>query len=219
MYTVSPIAFSTGITWFYWDSYKESIEDPTAAANPNDFGGYSAKELFVEKQYENYKEEILQHITMEQYQALVVFKVKLYMKSDAVKKLKVSDYAAYFYRYGLTEGDAIQPHHITSIVLYCHFTAFCSRFSSTFRKLERWEPIESAKCRNQQFYWQSKYFRETVEVFGFPEDPDDVEPGPFFCGVDRVMIIPSFCLRLRGPTSTSKQLEVAMNFARLDRTF
>ena len=30
------------------------------------------------------------------------------------------------------------------------------------------------------------------------------ELGPFFCGMSRVMIMPSFSIRLNGPTSTTK---------------
>jgi len=58
------------------------------------------------------------------------------------------------------------------------------------------------------------YFREAIELFGCLDDRHIQESGPFFCGVDCIMVIPSFCIRLCGPTSTSKQIEVAMNFAK-----
>merc|ERR1719242_1894958 len=138
------------------------------------------------------------------------------MKTDKVRKMKVEKMFTALFHYGLKEGDAIKHHHITSIVLYCDFTVFCSKFSSGYRLVDRWETIESAKRRHSEYYWQGRYFRETVELFGLSlfGDVDNIEGGPFFCGVDRVMVIPSFCLRLCGPTSTSKQVEVAMNFAK-----
>eukprot|EP01084_Bolivina_argentea_P312342 540747_1 len=106
-----------------------------------------------------------------------------------------------------------------SLILYCDFSDYCSRFSASFRKTSGHEPLEEVRKRNEEFYWQSKLFREAVEIFGSAgyQDIDgwrDREKGPFYTGVDRVLIIPSFVIRLCSPTSTSKQIEVSMNFAK-----
>ena len=40
----------------------------------------------------------------------------------------------------------------------------------------------------------------------------DWEVGPFFCGINRLVVIPEFNIRLNSPTSTTKQIEVANRF-------
>merc|ERR1719474_555187 len=120
------------------------------------------------------------------------------MKTGSVRRMRVPHFYSQFHHYEIEANDPIQSHHICSIILYCDFTAFCSRFSSTFRKLDRWETIDSVKERNAEFYWQSRYFREAVELFG--DNGAEGNRGPFFCGVDRVMVLRSFRLRLCGPT-------------------
>ena len=58
--------------------------------------------------------------------------------------------------------------------------------------------------------------RETVECFGSRKPTDmnqNGERGPFYCGVNRLMLVPSFGIRLCSPTSTSKESSVAIRFA------
>merc|ERR1712183_77709 len=38
--------------------------------------------------------------------------------------------------------------------------------------------------------------------------------GPFYCGVDCVLHLSSFAIAFFGPCSTSKQIEIAMNFSK-----
>merc|ERR1712228_1153518 len=42
---------------------------------------------------------------------------------------------------------------------------------------------------------------------------DNSVKGPFYCGVNKVMVLPQFNLRLSAPTSTTMQIEVAHKFA------
>eukprot|EP01083_Nonionella_stella_P088311 246018_1 len=64
------------------------------------------------------------------------------------------------------------------------------------------------------YYWMSRKLRECVEIFGQCRvGIDNTLSGPFFCGMNGVMSMPSFCMRLCSPTSTSKQIEVAMKFS------
>ena len=69
------------------------------------------------------------------------------------------------------------------------------------------------KKRNQKYYFLSKYLRETVEIYGDDGFDDDIE-GPLFCGMNIVLIMPQMNIRLNGPTSTTKQLDVAINFSK-----
>eukprot|EP01083_Nonionella_stella_P183387 662583_1 len=67
------------------------------------------------------------------------------------------------------------------------------------------------------YYWMSRRLRECVEIFGQCHRRDKYilfgQCSPFFCGMNVVLSMPSFCMRLCSPTSTSKQIEVAMKFS------
>merc|ERR1712228_11936 len=83
------------------------------------------------------------------------------------------------------------------------------------------ELLEITKKRNANFWWMAKTLRETVELFGqcrrgeyVGDETDNINKqfGPFYCGVNKPMIIPSFDIRLNAPTSTTMQIEVALKF-------
>ena len=143
-------------------------------------------------------------------------KAKEYFETNRGKAMKANEWCDVgLLHYDIMEGSAIQLHHILSLILYTDNSKYCSAFSSTFRKLEPTQSFSAVKRRNSAFYWQSRYLRETVELFGpFGYDPDDEtgESGPFYSGCSVVLPIPQFAMRLSGPTSTTKQIEVALNF-------
>merc|ERR1712228_657122 len=54
--------FSIGHRFYYWPKYKkmEKLPAEKAVSNSiNDHGGYEVSELYVDRKYENYKEEIM----------------------------------------------------------------------------------------------------------------------------------------------------------------
>ena len=99
-----------------------------------------------------------------------------------------------------------------SLILYCDFDALSTSLSATFRRREPFEPLSSVKRRNRRYWHLSKLLRESVQLFG-KNGYDDNSVGPFFCGLNRVLLMPSFAIRLWAPTSTSKSLSVAQHFA------
>merc|ERR1712228_916667 len=117
--------------------------------------------------------------------------------------------------------------NLISLILYSDYTAHCREFSASFRALSSFEPLEVTKERNREFWWMSKTLRETVELYGQCREGDDnPDPnkwqskhnintafGPFYCGVNKVMVLPQFNLRLCAPTSTTMQIEIALKFA------
>eukprot|EP01084_Bolivina_argentea_P318559 552471_1 len=211
--------FSTGFCWFYWEYYKDLETVTHLQGNENDYGGYLPKELYVEPKYANYKEELLQHVTVDIFKQKAVVKADEYMATEAVKSMKANDMCNKDVYYGIEKGSPLRKNHLISVIMYCDVSKYCTKFSSTFRKLDSFENITSIKARNAEFYFQSKYFRELVECFGSYgyDDRDgfrDNESGPFFTGIDCILIIPQFRIRLYGPTSTSKQIQVATNFAK-----
>eukprot|EP01084_Bolivina_argentea_P308174 532795_1 len=150
----------------------------------------------------------------------------------------------YFKQYQIHSDQTITVHHIISIIMYCDFSEYCSEFSSTFRKKDPFEPLHSVKYRNQSFWWQSKLLREAVELYGksnfnsrILEQSEsniqmweqirlkdvqlnriyqDSEFGPFYSGINCILFIPGFRIYLGSPTSTSKHMEVSLNFATRD---
>ena len=185
----------------------------------NDFGGYTEQQLYVSCKYKTYKEEILTQIHIEEYE-LALIKARMYLKSPRIKAIKATEMAPILYKYGINEGDPIKLGHIVSVILYTDISAYCTEFSNTFRKLSSLESLNSVKKRNSSFWFQSKHFREMIECFGTCGDEDmvqdalDAESGPFFTGLDVILAVPEFSIRLCSPTSTSKQISVSLNFSK-----
>ena len=111
------------------------------------------------------------------------------------------------------------------IIVYTDYSDFSSYFTSTFRKIDPFEPIQSVIRRHQNVYWISKILQETVQNYGGscsfiphcgtgsgPDPYNYVIKGPFYCGMSSVMTLPEFAMQLLSPTSTSCHIEVAMKF-------
>ena len=165
----------------------------------------------------------MSHLDVKKYE-LALAKSTEYINTNKVKSIKPNK-LCYMYEvlnYEISWNDTIKLEHILSLILYCDFSGYCSSFSASFRKLSRIESMEDVKTRNTAFYHQSKYFREVIEAFGtfgnkqylHPDCKDIAELGPFYSGLDCVLAVPQFCLRLAAPTSTSKHLEVSLNFSK-----
>lgn len=211
--------FATGFTWFYWPHFRDGGKMAQLPGNQNDLDGYPEDQLYVKCKYPTYKDEILSHLGINQYNEIMI-KAEEYLKTNRVRAMKPSAWAIDLLKYEISKGDPMKLDHIASVILYCDYSAYCTDFSSTFRKVSPTESTQDVKKRNSLFWWQSKLFREVVECYGICNDDemldDDREPesGPFFSGLDAVLAVPQFDLRLCAPTSTSKHLSVSLNFAK-----
>lgn len=210
--------FSKGFIWFYWEHHKNGGKRIQLPGNENDFDGYTEQQLYVPCKYETYKQEILSHLNIDSYN-LILTKAKQYLQTREIKSLTPHELGYYLLKYGISKDDHIKLEHITALILYCDFTAYCTEFSSTFRRITSVETIEQAKKRNSRFWFQSKYFREIVECFGSHNAEDflsgrKTESGPFFTGLDVVLAVPEFSIRLCSPTSTSMHVSVSLNFSK-----
>ena len=188
--------------------------------NENNLGGYTEQQLCVQCKYPSYKEEILSRMNMDEYVEIMT-KSEQYHKSKKIRSTRPNLLASAMFRYGIYEIlESIKLEHVNSLILYCDYSAYCTEFSSTFRKMSPTESIESAKKRNSEFWWQSRLFREMVECYGLLNDDDLLshvrkpECGPFYTGLNAVLAVPEFAIRLCSPTSTSKQIAVSLNFAK-----
>ena len=228
------ISFSVGYRWYYWEKYKKMQtlpKDETSAINFNDHSGYHVSDLFVEKKYENFKEEVMayEHISMDQWLGMRQ-KANNFLKTERVKKARPFKQVLHNFdilHYDIPADTPLNFWNLVALLLYTDYSAHCRVFSASFRRLSPFEPLEVTKERNRNFWWMSKTLRETVELHGQSRKGDvnpDIEKyqpehrlnkqlGPFYCGVNRVMVLPQFNLRLCAPTSTTMQILVAMKFA------
>ena len=154
-------------------------------------------------------------VDIKEYNATVVDKAGLYIKGRKCKAMKSGgDY----FNFGIRTGSPLSLRHLQAVLLYTDFSELSTAFSSSFRKLKWNESIHDANQRNARFYHTAKALRECVQLFGcdnhkYGPGKNGKERGPFFTGMSVVLNIPSFAINLQGPTSTSKQKEIAWRFA------
>ena len=109
--------------------------------------------------------------------------------------------------------------YLMCIILYTDYTALSTSFSSTFRAINKYEPIHSIKRRHRKFYRMSVGLKMLMRIWGqdYSEKHGHTGPlprllGPFYCGMNWVMNMNRFNIILHGPTSTSIQKAVAARF-------
>ena len=191
--------FSVGYDFKYWPYYKDDNN-------------------YIDKKYENFKEEILnyQHLNIRSYVKEIIPKATVFMKTKLVKSLEAKGYET-LERYGITHGAGISTDILMSIILYTDYTELSSNFTGTFRKKNIYEPIQSVKQRNKEYYWFSRRLKECILCFGQSNYSGNghlsVLSSPLYCGMSYILMMPSFNMVLFGPTSTTCHLEVATLFS------
>ena len=150
---------------------------------------------------------------MEQYQQEIILKVNACHQTQLVESMKSSSSKHVDHsKLGVSKREVISKDRLMSIILYTDHTDLSSHFTSTFRKLNIFEPIQSTKNRHTNHHWMSKLLKETVQVYGHDYRWDKFS-GPFFCGMSTIMTMPQFSIKLHSPTSTSCHQEVACKFS------
>ena len=180
------------------------------------FNGYTKSELYVPAIYSTLKEEIFQSgfINIKQWN-IHLLKAKEYKQTIKVKnmKYKYSDLRDY----DINLGNIISLYHLLCIILYCDTNELQSNFSASFRKNNEFDTIQEIKKRHQKYHHFGKGLVETVHCYGVYRGLfDGGECGPFYCGLNKILNIGQFDIYLRCPTSTSKDIEIAINFATRD---
>lgn len=193
--------FSIGIDWEYYENKENG--------------------LFVEPKYDNLKDEVLQYkyFDIKLYESELLPKADNYRTSTKIKCMK----SKYDYKddYGILQNEVISIDRLMCIILYTDYSNLSSGFTSTFRRNNRFEPLQAIKKRHKNYYWMARLLRETVTVYGqrghgdFDTETDETInklSGPFFCGMNAVMNLPQFNIYLLSPTSTTVQITVATKF-------
>eukprot|EP01084_Bolivina_argentea_P195247 335003_1 len=226
---LSDSTFSIGYIFYYWTYYKNKRENTNQfSGNTNCFSGYSPHELFVVSKYKSLKEELLNNtiftLKISEFNVCLE-KAMQYIEANIAKttvadKYGIIDKELY---YNIKKGTPLSSLNLLALILYCDQTKLCTAFSSTFRKSKPFESLACIKNRNGEYAHWSRLLRETVEYFGQfgyyskwnkkKNNKNQHVSGPFFCGMSSVMTLCQFNIRLCGPTSTSRKIEVATRFA------
>eukprot|EP01084_Bolivina_argentea_P306203 529078_1 len=217
---LSQLTFSVGYRFYYWQYYKNKVQytmDSTGCRNENVHLGFTPSQLFVNTKYTNLKYEICNNkifaLRIDQYKISFYKTNKYFQGSKKVKKLVYKyndDDDDLHYDMSISYDSPISFDHLLSICIYCDWGELSTKFSATFRKEKVYESISSVILRNMEVANMARLLRETVELYGYDKCQHEVT-GPFFSGMS-YMVIPEFNIRLNGPTSTSKQIEVAEQF-------
>ena len=156
------------------------------------------------------------YIGIDTYHKEIITKSKEYHKSKLVKSIKKLVIGKG------REGDIISCEQLICILLYTDYTKLSFDFSRTFRKLSIYEPVQSIKNRNANYWWWSKGLKEVIQYYGQSNyryggvGQLSLLKGPFFSGLSSKLKIPSFNIHLYGPVSTSIHIECATKFSGTD---
>eukprot|EP01084_Bolivina_argentea_P058352 106574_1 len=210
-------SFSTGLIFYYWDHYQKivDVEEITQDENNiNDHSGYHIHELYIKRKYETFEKEIFSwynnnesrhYITKTVFDNNIYLKAVKWINTDKTRSLTAHQPKHLYYQ--IKNNIKISKEQLMSVIIYCDFSEICTEFSATFRLMSS-EALKSIILRNQEFWWMSRLLRETVQCFGYNRCK---EKGPFYCGINQVMVMTQFNIRLCGPTSTTVYKEVASN--------
>lgn len=174
-----------------------------------------SKTAIVSPRYSSFKEEILHYrfLSDEAYQNEILPKAESYLKSETAKSITA---LGEHFTAQIHEDDSLQVKNLISLILYCDYTNLSSDFTKSFRKMHQFELIHHVKKRNAAYFYWSKTLIETVQCYGHTGYDRNNMPaltGPFFTGMSVVLNISQFNINLVSPTSTSKQIAVALKFS------
>eukprot|EP01084_Bolivina_argentea_P053826 98764_1 len=193
------IEYGFGERFYYWDHFKN-------------------EPFYVVSKYANIKEELClngwgQKIFDDIHKKAVTF----LHKSPQLKKMRSdydydTDYNKHSdeYYYDIDLYSPLQVRHVTAMLLYTNYTDLSYDISKSFRKISKMETDSSLKYRNSLYANINKALREIVECYGqriyLSSDP------LFYHGVS-YLYFNKFVTSFYGPTSTTKQMEVALIFS------
>ena len=201
------------------------MENQEFEHNINDYCGHSPKELFISHKYTDLKHEIIDNkiYALSQIQINIsIKKTNKLMNTFKCKSVRCCAPRDQLH-YKIANWSPLKYSHLLALVLYSDWTELQSEFTKTWRKTKKYQTLEQIKDRNREFYHWSRHIRECVEYYGsqgwhYHYNDDKInkcwnnKKGPFYTGMSQKMLIPEVMIRLNGPTSSTKQIEVALRF-------
>eukprot|EP01084_Bolivina_argentea_P121100 214654_1 len=218
---LSAASFSTGFVFYYWDRYKSLAQQQIQRYDDNfkyeKNNGYSIVELLLSPHYKTLKDEIIESefINIQDWNNKIMFKAEEYLQTNQVKNMK----AGIRPDYSIKHEAPISISHLQCVILYCDYYHLCTHFKATFQKKDKYESIKSLTNRHCKYYHFAKALVEAVNAFGLTggflgSDSRNTEQGPFYFGLSEKLCMPSMSIYLKGPCSTSKNIEVCINVSK-----
>eukprot|EP01084_Bolivina_argentea_P104392 186924_1 len=221
--------YSVGYRYFYWKYYKDNLNllDPVLmkkmiyprcqlSANHN----YTLGAWYIHSKYSELKDESLNNAvcTIGELQwNNYMKKAKDHMKTEHVKNIKcqqISYNISPFQVYGIRKGQSISSNHLIAMMIYCDEDMLQRSFTATYRKINS-ETDESLKTKHSNYFHLGRLLRELVECFGTVSLSNNLEPWgdiTVYHGVSEKMQFSCLDTRFNGPTSTTTDFAVAVNF-------
>ena len=197
--------YAFGYRFYYWEWFKNNERiDRDYNGGGDAFGVW-----FIEKKYESFKAELINAKLPMQSIYRQTESAQIWMATDYVKEMIYFEECQNSYK--IPYRSPISISHILSVLFHCNFTALCTLFSSTFRKLTANESDDELRQRNANFREFGRLLAECVHGFGTKVSADD--PHQYYHGISRVMHFPSTVAQFCSPTSTTGSIAVAINFA------
>ena len=191
------MTFSIGINWVYHtvNAYDEMYR------------------RYIGPYYSDFKSEIMEYEHIANIKQ--VYESEIHPKALAFHQTELAK--SMVYHDDRKKQDKVIPlEHLIRIILYTDYTKLSRNFSSSFRANNKYEPFESIKQRHKKYFWFAKGLQEMMTLYGqnYEKGKGLCDPlqGPFYCGMNFVMNLNQFNIRLNGPTSTSMQISVATRF-------
>eukprot|EP01083_Nonionella_stella_P211418 764473_1 len=215
--------YSHGIRFYYWQFYKNTIEDrPIIYSNKKDRSeqccwsdpgnaGYKTRDWYIDPKYENMRAEIINNpiysLTKQQYDSLQCT-AEIEFGKQFCRRLTQNKYLAAPY-----EVNEMELKHVVAMLLYTNYTDLCTAFASTLRRDGMFETDEEWKARHVNYWYMAKYLREMVEVFGIDRFDMCDSYRQLHHGVSAPLYLKSMYTTFCGTMSTSTNWSVANSFA------
>eukprot|EP01083_Nonionella_stella_P296276 1006550_1 len=223
--------FSYGYRYFYWPYYKNNpdiyddahqMTKRSGHVRPEANDGYSVGDWFILNKYKNLKAELLMNRVCSIDAKLllrITRKAACHWKTKRSRAIKCSREDLFAKCYELKWQQPIQIHHILAMMIYCNFDELQRKFTETFRRKNKDESDDHMKERHRNFCFLGRYLREMAECFGMESpaiDPKSVtlteSPIRIYHGISKQCMFPSLNACIKGPFSTTRDYNVALNF-------
>eukprot|EP01084_Bolivina_argentea_P033504 61955_1 len=96
------------------------------------------------------------------------------------------------------------------MLIYTSESKLCTSYRQTFRPIYPNETYKSIAKRHSKYFFLSRYLYESIDIHGLVLDTKE----KVYHGIDKTMLFSHFLSHFNAPTSTTKELSVAMNFAK-----
>eukprot|EP01084_Bolivina_argentea_P061960 113268_1 len=131
------------------------------------------------------------------------------MKMESIKAMKATWYQGINNHHGIPQNSPISEQHVFSLIVYSHFSSFCTAFRETYRKTHDEETNDKQRRRHSEYVW---FGRNIYESFIFYASTAGAIT-TLYHGISIPLLFTTFYCTFNSPTSTTTAASVASSFA------